>query len=323
MREQAMDGTGVNRKKRVRVDSTDSGTPDTRAASTSHTFPVLPTTPPARHASPGGDTGLSPPPPKRSKRVQEKGEQRMQSLLAKAGTAGPSAFDPASDITPHLFAPLKTGLDGRLYTDTPVRRDIERQVRATSARFPDLASSNLPKEALALRQEAQSSGKPMTRLTTRGDHDGFRSGQDLTYTENTGLDTKGTRSKQDTPRPRSPSPERGGLSLTPQTRYEDTHQNPFRFTGLPGNTVHGPTQANQVVDTHLERFITGRPGSFLFREDTFTHSRVWGARVDKKGGVETQHASYRRRLDPPAPAPKLSPTPDKPRSRSPSPEPKK
>lgn len=319
-----MDGGGVNRKKRERSDSTGSGgTPDTRAASTSRAFPVLPTTPPSRLPASSGDGRLSPPPAKRSKRVQEREQQRMQDLISKAGGAGPSAFDPASDISPHLFAPLKTGMDGRLYTDTPVRRDIERQVLATSATFPDLASSNLPREALALRQEAQSSGKPMARLSTRGDHDGFRSGRDLTYTENTGLDTKGTRSKQDTPRPRSPSPERSGLALTPQTRYEDTHQNPFRFTGLPGNTVHGPTQANQVVDTHLERFISGTPGSFLFREDTFTHSRVWGVRVDKKGGVETQHASYRRRLDPPAPATKLSPMPDKPRSRSPSPEPKK
>ncbi|BDU19498.1 hypothetical protein [Dyella sp. GSA-30] len=194
--------------------------------------------------------------------------------------------------------PLAAGSDGRLYTGPEARRDINADIKSTRKTFADLKSSNIPALAQVMRTEAQKRGASMQRLSTRSAADSFTSGEDHTYTENTGASHAGTRTASDTPRPQSPKPESTGTALKPEIRSENAHQNPFQFTGLPGNTVNVPTQANQVADTNMERFVAKRPGGFIYRHDTPTHSTLWAARPTKDGtGWKTQNVTYQRRLD--------------------------
>lgn len=274
----------------------------------------------------GGGSGfadLSPPPPRKkakveleptrppSRRIQQNKQKHFDELSKKAGPSS-SKFDPQTDITPHLMAPLDPGADGRGYVSTPVRRDIERQMQRSVKQYPSLAKSNVPSLGRALRDEASKEGRTTKHVSTRGAHDGYRSGEDHTFTRY-GVRPDGKRTSSDTPRPRSPSPD-GSSRLSKGLRYEDSHQSAFRFTGLPGTTVHAPTQANQVVDSGLERFIDGHNDAFIHRQDTFTHSLITAARPIKGGQWETMQASYRRRR---------SPERSTSRSRSPSPEPRK
>lgn len=235
------------------------------------------------------------PPPKRSKRLEERNDARVQGLMGKARDAGVPTSGAPHDLTPLMFRPTKTGVDGREYLDTGTRKDMQRQIDSTSAKFKDLGSSNAPDWVKTLRHEAEQTGKTLIHATNRSATDGFRTGYDLTYTEHTGLDARGQRRPSDTPRPRSPSPHRTGEALTPTTRHEDTHQSAFQFTGLPGSTVNAPTQANQGADSHLERFIArSPPGSFIARRDSYTHSHLVAVSKGPQG-VETRQASYPRR----------------------------
>ena len=133
----------------------------------------------------------------------------------------------------------------------------------------------------------------MLSISSRSDVDGFRSGEDFTYTENQNL-SHATRTADDTPVPRSPNPFSTGEELISETRYEKTHKGAYRFSGEPGGTVHAPTQANQVVDTNLERFVAQQPGSFIFRQDTYSTSSLWAVRP-RDDGFQLKTASYQRR----------------------------
>ncbi|HEY9132796.1 MAG TPA: hypothetical protein VIM98_13640 [Dyella sp.] len=237
----------------------------------------------------------APPVRERSSRIQQNKQKAFDELRARAGPSS-SQFDPLTDVTPHLMAPLDPGADGRGYVEKTVRRDIERQMKSGVKKFDSLEKSNVPKFGQALRKEAAKEGRITKQLSTRGAHDEYRSGEDHTFTEYA-VRPPGKRAASDTPRPRSPSPEGSGR-LSKGLRYEDAHQAAFRFTGLPGSTVHAPTQANQVVDSGMERFIEGRAGGFIHRHDTYTHSQLTAARPLKGGQWETMQASYRRRPDP-------------------------
>ncbi|RDS79956.1 hypothetical protein DWU98_16085 [Dyella monticola] len=259
--------------------------------------------PPKRAKGPEPPSSLgsthTPPSRPRSERAQVIKQKKMGELQKRANALGKTSIDPATDITPLLMKPLDPGKDDRGYVSTETRREIERHMESTAKPFPSLEKSNIPPEALEMRKEANNQGKTTLQLTTRGPGDRYRSGEDLTFTSSGS--SGGGRTGNDTPRPRSPPPKQG---LTTDGRYEHTHQSPFRFTGLPGTTVHAPTQANQVADTNIERYIEGRENAFMFRRDTPTHSHLTGVRVNKDGSGETKTVSYRRRP-----------------SRSPSPEP--
>lgn len=243
----------------------------------------------------------TPPSRPRSERAQIVKQKKMGELQKKANALGKTSIDPASDITPLLMKPLDPGKNTRGYASTETRRDIERHMKGTTKSFSSLEKSDIPPEALEMRKEADKQGISSLHLSTRGPTDRYRSGEDLTFTSSG--NSGGGRAGSDTPRPRSPPPLK---ALTDDGRYEHTHQSPFRFTGLPGTTVHAPTQANQVADTNIERFIAGHKDAFMFRRDTSTHSHLTGVRVNKDGSGESQSVSYRRRP-----------------SRSPSPEPVK
>ena len=221
-----------------------------------------------------------------------------EALNKEAEALGLTSTGTAKDVTPHFLKPLVTGNDGRLYTAPDVRRDINADIKSTQQTFTNLESSNLPAQARVLRTEAQKQGKSTHRLSTRSAADNFSSGADHTYTENTGASHTGTRTASDTPRPQSPKPESTGTALKPEIRSENAHQNPFQFTGQPGNTVNVPTQANQVADTNIERFVAQGTGGFVYRHDTPTHSTLWAARpAGGSGSWTTQNVTYQRRLD--------------------------
>lgn len=274
----------------------------------SFSTPSLPSTPTLSTPSslPSQSTSALAPMPearplfKRSSRIQQRKEKAMASLKEKAKASGASVSSSVSDITPALYMPLEMGADSRFYTSQQARNSINQTIEGTRQTFPSLSSSNLPPIATALRQQAQAQGQSSLWMSTRHAGDHFSSGEDLTYTENTGLPTSGSRTASDTPRPRSPRPEESGTALLPGLRSEQAHQDPYRFTGLPGHTVHAPTQANQVADTSMERFITPHTGGFLVRQDTPTHSTLHAARPLSRGRWETQHVTYQRRLSLPS-----------------------
>jgi hypothetical protein len=233
-----------------------------------------------------------------SGRLNSKAKDEEEKFNKVAAALGLTSTGTAKDVTSHFLKPLVPGNDGRLYTAPDVRRGINADIQSTQKTFPNLESSNLPPQARALRTEAQKQGKSSHRLSTRSAADNFSSGSDHTYTENTGASHAGTRTASDTPRPKSPKPESTGTALKPEIRSENAHQNPFQFTGQPGNTVNVPTQANQVADTNIERFVAqGGSGGFVYRHDTPTHSTLWAARpVGRSGSWTTQNVSYQRRL---------------------------
>lgn len=276
-----MEGKGSRKRSHGFGRSEDFAQEDTRTASTNHSFPEL------SHA------------PRRSARAQEQRERKMDALTKKASVDFPEfKSDNTGDVTVHMLAPMELRADGRFYVKTSVRRRINEQIESTHQVHSSLESANLPPKALQLRQQAQEGNVSTFHMSTRSDRDGFRSGTDLTYTENIGLDTRGTRSGRDTPRPRSPPPGGTDFALTPEMRYENGHQDPFRLTQLPGHTINEPQPGNQVVSTHMERFVVeGGVGSFLYREDTFWGSHLYAVRF-KGSSVETRHASFQRRRDP-------------------------
>ncbi|HEV7778098.1 MAG TPA: hypothetical protein VGO76_14610 [Luteibacter sp.] len=237
----------------------------------------------------------------------------MNELQKQAGAAGQSVSDPSRDITPFLMVPLDPGADNRGYVSKGTRRGIERKIGSTTQTFSSLEESNLPKPALALRKEAQSGGKTFLHKSSRNRVDGFRRGDDVTYTESVQHTGAEKRKGSDTPAPRSPPPS-DAEALWPDLRYEQAHQSAFQFTRLPGTTVHAPTQANQVADASMERFVKDADDGFIYRHDTFTHSELFAARkVDDKW--ETQSTTFRRRRSP-ARAPDVEPERGRSRERS-------
>ena len=204
----------------------------------------------------------------RSSRIQTKRQAEFDKLVSKVKTTGGTSTALSNDITPFLMLPLDPGADSRGYTSTEARNRINEKVDQSLVSAKTLEGLNLPSPALTLRMKAHQNSKLMLSISSRSDVDGFRSGEDFTYTENQNL-SHATRTADDTPAPRSPSPFSTGEELIPETRYEKTHKGAYRFSGEPGGTVHAPTQANQVVDTNLERFVAQQPGSFIFRQDTY------------------------------------------------------
>lgn len=252
----------------------------------------------ASSASSSSSASASMPARRMSGRLSSKAKAKGEALNKEAAALGITSTGTAKDVTTHFLKPLMTGNDGRLFTAPEARKDINADIKSTRQTFTDLKSSNLPAQAHVLRANAQQLGQSMQRLSTRSAVDNFASGEDHTYTENTGASHAGTRTASDTPRPQSPKPESSGTALKPEIRSENAHQNPYRFTGQPGNTVNVPTQANQVADTNMERFVAKRPGGFIYRHDTPTHSTLWAARPTKDGkGWKTQNVTYQRRLD--------------------------
>ncbi|HEY9131637.1 MAG TPA: hypothetical protein VIM98_07745 [Dyella sp.] len=226
-------------------------------------------------------------------RIKQSGEKELAKYTPKGASSGSTgSASSTNNVTPYLNMPMKTGLDGRKYTAPKVRSSINNAIESTQQTFKDLSSSNMPPVGLNMLPKAQANGG-MARVTTRGPSDNFTSGEDVTVTVNTGRQ-HGVRTPSDTPRPRSPKPEDSGTALNPEQRSENAHQNPFQYTGLPGNTVNVPTQANQVVDTRMERHMS-TPNSVLVRVDTFTHSTLYAARMMPTGQVQTMHAMYQRR----------------------------
>jgi hypothetical protein len=228
-----------------------------------------------------------------SLRIKQSGEKELAKYAPKGGSSGSTgSASSTNNVTPYLNMPMKVGLDGRKYAAPKVRSSINTAIESTQQTFNDLSSSNMPAVGLAMLPKAQANGG-MARVTTRGPSDNFTSGEDVTVTINTGHQ-HGQRTASDTPRPRSPKPEDSGTALNSEQRSENAHQNPFQYTGMPGNTVNVPTQANQVVDTRMERHMS-TPNSVLVRVDTFTHSTLYAARSMPGGQVQTMHAMYQRR----------------------------
>lgn len=245
-----------------------------------------------RGSDQGGPDGIA----KRQKstRIQERAQSQMNALLNSAyGHDRPELI--VGDITPSLYRALTQGNDARFYTSTEARREIERTIDSTARTYS--GEDELPELAREMLQRSRDMGRPMLHFTNRTANTGYRTGQDVTYTEVTGADHSGTRTASDTPRPRSPPPMSTGEELpVPNLRYEQTHQSAYSFTGLPGSTVHAPTQANQAADTNLERFVSRSPGGFIVREDTYERSSLTAFRPINGGGYESRSVSYRRRV---------------------------
>lgn len=232
-----------------------------------------------------------------SDRVRERQEHEMQALNNAAYGVGHDAMPVIGDITPQLYMPLEQGNDNRFYTSRKARRSIENVISSTRKIYKN--KDELPKLPRELLRRAENGKQSTLSYSTRNSNTGYRVGQDVTFTEYTGADYSGTRVASDTPRPRSPSPETTGEGLlVPNLRYEQTHQAAYRFTGAPGRTVHAPTQANQVADTTMERFISTSQGSFMVREDTFERSTIHAYR-STGGGYESRSVSYMRRMSAP------------------------
>lgn len=233
----------------------------------------------------------------RSARIQQRAQSEMGALLNSAyGHDRPTLI--VGDITPSLYRPLTQGNDGRYYTSTQARREIERIIDSTARTYA--SEDELPALAQQMLQRSRSTGRSMLHFSSRTANTGYRTGQDVTYTEVTGADHSGTRTANDTPRPRSPPPMSTGEELpVPNLRYEQTHQSAYSFTGLPGSTVHAPTQANQAADTNLERFVGRSPGGFIVREDTYERSSLSAFRPTGGGRYEGRSVSYMRRLSVP------------------------
>jgi hypothetical protein len=196
-------------------------------------------------------------------------------------------------MTKHMLGPLEIGDDGRGYTPSSVRTRLNTDIEKTTTQHQKLEDI-LPPVAMTLRKEAQKTGATSSRLSTRKRSDKHVKGDDYTLTRIDGTNRGGNRTPADTPQPQSPRPEEHGESLVADSRYERAHQNPFQFTGQPGNTVWAPTQANQVVDTHMERFVSGSSEGYLLRHDTYTHSSLTAVRATPTG-FESRQASYQRR----------------------------
>lgn len=231
-------------------------------------------------------------PTRTSARQQQAREARMAELGARMGSTG--AEHSSNDLSALFGMALEPGADFRGYTSRPARGAINRQIEASRQVFPTLAAAGLPPAALVLREQAQQLGVGTARATTRGPSDQYRSGFDVTYTENTGLVPDTRRTAADTPRPRSPAPESTGEALS-GTRYEHAHQDSFQLTRLPGHTVHASTQGNQVADTSHERFAASAVGGFTFRRDTYAATSMYSARPEQGGGWAVQQSSYPRR----------------------------
>jgi hypothetical protein len=239
----------------------------------------------------------------RSSRISERNEAEFAKLRESAAQKGSVSNEHSSnDLSPFLEMPLKPGADDRGYVDDAPRRGMQNEITAKRVRANSLSDLGLPSDALALREAAHEKGKDMHTVSTRKADDGYRTGQDVTYTENTGA-THDARKPADTPEPRSPNPYTTNEQLSDDGRYERAHQGAFRFSGQPGSTVHAPTQANQVIDTEMERFAAERTGGFTFRRDTYTASSMYAVQPTADGAWEMQQASYMRRRAPPAAPP--------------------
>jgi hypothetical protein len=223
-------------------------------------------------------------------------QKKLDTFLA--GAPGLSVSGAPNDMTKHMLGPLEQRPDGKGgtmgYTPDSVRSALKIDIEKTRKTHGSLTDA-LPPVALALNADAMKAGNTSGRLSTRTRGDQFGSGTDYTLTRIDGVNRGGDRAPSDTPQPQSPRPEEHGQSLVPDSRYERAHQNPFQFTGKPGNTVWAPTQGNQVVDTHMERFVSGSSDAYLFRQDTPTHSTLTAVRTTGGGGYESQQASYQRR----------------------------
>ncbi|WP_428243249.1 hypothetical protein [Gynuella sp.] len=229
--------------------------------------------------------------PRTSSRLQKKRQREMDNLSAQAGTI-PSGHSNV-DVTPSFMRPLDPGADGRGYVSSQARSEIRKRVKQSEVTVSSLSDARLPTELATMYQRAQNSSSGTFQVTNRGRKDGFRSGRDLTITVNQGKNSF-TRTPSDTPRPRSPHPRDTGEEL-PGSRYEQAHQDPFQFTGLPGHTVHAPTQGNQVVDTFHEQQASKKTGGFVFRHDTYEASTLFSAQPTSKGGWQVLQSSYKRR----------------------------
>ncbi len=251
----------------------------------------------------------------RSSRIQQRAQTEMNSLLSAAyGHNRPTLI--VGDITPSLYRPLSQGNDGRYYTSTQARREIERTIASTARTYG--REDQLPDMAREMLRRSRNSGRSVEHLSSRNANTGYRIGQDVTYTGVTGADHSGTRTPSDTPRPRSPAPSSTGEELpVPNLRYEQTHQSAYSFTGLPGSTVHAPTQANQVADTNLERFVSRTPGGFIVREDTYERSALTAYRPTGGGAYESLSTSYMRRLPAPESSSSSSPSVSSPKPEDP------
>ena len=220
---------------------------------------------------------------RRSKRVES---NRLEAMKEYELATGPATSQ--YDRTPHFARKMKVGSDGRYYTASDVRSDLNHDIDASLQTFPSLnkavTAGAWPSAALKLESEARKNGS--VHIEGRSSATGFKQGHDstLTYTRGT---ISNVRTPQDTPEPRSPRPFRA------DTRYERAHTAPFALTGAPGHTVWAPTQANQVVDTHHERHA-GVSGGQLFRQDTYEASTLYSSRP-VKDGVEVKQSHYRRR----------------------------
>ncbi len=228
-----------------------------------------------------------------SARVAARERRLLEELAGRTSEVSGSHTD--NDVT-HLFAlPLSRGLDGRDYVSSDARTRINRDLEASRTQVSDL-SEVLPPAAVSMRERATSTSRSMLRATSRNARDGYRTGEDLTYTETTGADFSGTRMPSDTPAPRSPRP--SGSEALSNTRYEQAHAADFARTGQPGTTVWAPVQGNQVVDTFHERHAGRSVGGFTYRRDTYTSRETFSAAPTGDGRWDVASSVYRRRNEP-------------------------
>lgn len=199
-----------------------------------------------------------------------------------------------NDITPFFALPMKIGGDEKEYVDTKARVGIAKAIASSAVSVPSALGPPLPGITASLLARATAGENPV-HLSTRSRLDNFQSNADYTLTYNTGA-SHGARPSSATPAPKSPTRE-----LLPY-RHERTHQSAYRFTGLPGTTVHAPTQANQANDTVHENRVATTVGGFIMRVDTYRHSSMFSALPEGGGGYSVQHSSYARRVAPAAAA---------------------
>ena len=231
-----------------------------------------------------------------SVRVAQKQEAEFKKLTGalESSSGGASDLHSKNDVTPHFLKPLDAGEDDRGYTTRPVRAAIDRQIDASMKTKVATAGleSHIPKPLVNLMRAAVESGKTWSKVSTRKASDGYQAGEDLTVTINQQTAKVDARAASDTPLPRSPKPSQ----VKGFVRHEQAHQAAHQFTHEPGSTVWAPTQGNQVVDTHMERFVAGgEAGSFIARVDTYHASSLYAARLNSDGTWDTLSAFYTRR----------------------------
>ncbi|MDC0598476.1 hypothetical protein OAP18_01335 [Gammaproteobacteria bacterium] len=231
--------------------------------------------------------------PRRSVRIIERDQRRMNALQMQASQAGiPRSGHSSNNVTPHFFSPLTMGEDFRWYTSRAARSAIRQQIERSTNTYSSLEQTGIPGSLLTLRNNSL---VDHGFLSNRHDRDYFQSGEDLSFTNFSNIDVSGTRTAQDTPRPRSPHPEETGSALQVEHgRYENAHLDPFSFTGMPGHTVHAPTQGNQAVDTVHESHAA-KPGGILFRRATYGGLSNWSVLPVGNGEFEVMHSYYARR----------------------------